>query len=84
MCRWLGLLDQCKRMHRDLSRDSFQSSQTKAHARILVHTIDLFGCHGFSTGLWFADFDFSALGLGAHIDRHLDILQERSQQLQRA
>lgn len=84
MCRWRGLLDQCKKMQRDLDRLSFQSSQTAAHARILAHTIDLFGCHGFSTGQWFDDFELSSCRLSSSVIRHLDFFNRRSQDLQRA
>lgn len=55
MCRWSGLLDQCQRMHQDLGRLKYKSSQVLAHQRILSDLINLFACYGFQTGKWFSD-----------------------------
>jgi hypothetical protein len=55
MCKWTRVLDECKRMRKDLERLKYPSSQTQAHVRTLTHLIDLFAWHGFQTGEWFAD-----------------------------
>ena len=54
-CQWAGLLDQCKRLERELSEASFVTAQGRAAQRILGDVIDLFGGHGFQTGLWFSE-----------------------------
>jgi|688.fasta_scaffold195737_3 hypothetical protein len=61
MCRWRELLAQCKRVRRELKRLEQPDSLALASSRILDDVIGLFGCHGYSTGRWFADF---------HFDRH--------------
>lgn len=57
--KWSRLLLQCQRMHSELDRQSYVSSQSQASKRLLANLIDLFAAHGFSTGRWYADFDFS-------------------------
>lgn len=55
MCKWARVLDECKRMRKELERLKYPTSQTQAHVRTLTHLIDLFAWHGFQTGEWFAD-----------------------------
>lgn len=55
MCRWRGIMDQCKRMASEVGRMKFGSSQSRATQRILSDLIGLFAAHGFQTGIWFAD-----------------------------
>lgn len=70
MCRWQGLLDQCKRRRRELEHMDFATSHTSAEVRILDDLIDLFACHGFSTGRWFSDFEFDRYRLAASLSPH--------------
>jgi hypothetical protein len=80
-CRWRGILDQCRRMRREWEKLTHPSSQTHASARILADVIDLFDRHGFSTGQWFADFNFARHRLSGDISRHQSLFRQRSQQL---
>lgn len=59
MCRWEALLLRCERLLKELEAVNYTSSQILAHIRTLKDLIDLFRWHGFSTGKWFADFNFS-------------------------
>lgn len=75
MCRWQGILNQCRRRRREIEQLSFRTSQSAAEARILDDIIDLFGCHGFSTGRWFEDFSFDRLRLAPSLQHHLPRLR---------
>jgi hypothetical protein len=55
MCKWSNLLAECQRMERELQRLQYHSCQSLAHRRILLDLIELFSCHGYQTGVWFAD-----------------------------
>jgi hypothetical protein len=55
MCRWERLLGECQRMRKEILGLKFRSSQTQAHQRVLADVIDLFGWHGFQTGIWYAE-----------------------------
>jgi hypothetical protein len=81
MCRWRGLLHQCKRMGDELNRLEYRASQTLAHIRILGDLIGLFGWHGYSTGKWFSDFDFARHRLSPSTETAHQLLQRRSLQL---
>lgn len=81
MCQWSRMLEQCKRVRRGWARLDYPSSQSFANVRILDHVIELFGWHGFSTGQWFADFNFSDNRLDRSISGHLAFFTNRSKQL---
>lgn len=81
MCRWDRLLHQCRRLQNELVRLEYPTSQTFATRRILDHVIELFNSHGYSTGLWFTDFNFEPNRLSSIITPHLTIFQNRSRQL---
>lgn len=70
-CRWKRILNECRRLNR-------QPSQSRAVVRILTDVIDLFAWHGYSTGRWFADFDFSRHRLSGHNPDHCNLFRERS------
>jgi hypothetical protein len=80
-CRWRGILDCCRRMLREWEQLSCPSSQTRAVVRVLTDLIDLFAWHGFSTGRWFADFDFARHRLSGGLSSHQNLFRQRSQQL---
>lgn len=75
MCRWQGILNQCRRRRREIGQLSFQTAQSAAEMRILDDIVDLFGCHGFSTGRWFDDFSFERLRLAPSLLSHLPRLR---------
>lgn len=77
MCRWRGLLDQCKRMNRELKRLENRDSQSFAASRILDDVIGLFGSHGYSTGRWFADFNFGRYHFSPSTARHHSLFRSR-------
>lgn len=84
MCQWSRILEQCQRMRRQLAQLDYPSSQSLANGRILDHTIELFGWHGFSTGQWFSDFDFAENRLSPSVSSHLVFFTNRSKQLSHA
>lgn len=84
MCRWEGVLSQCQRQLRQWESRSRPDSQILASMRILHDLIDLIGWHGFATGRWFADFNFSANRLSPSIVPHLVLFKQCSRQFQRA
>jgi hypothetical protein len=71
MCRWRGLLHECRKLLAELERLSFPSSQTHANRRILGQMVELFGWHGYSTGVWFGEIGLSRLRLGPGIEGHI-------------
>jgi hypothetical protein len=81
MCRWRSLLEQCKKMLRELDHSKSSGSYNPAYRRILNDVIDLFACHGYSTGRWFADFDFASHPLSLNVGQHRQIFSDRSAQL---
>lgn len=81
MCKWERVLAECKRMKKELDGLKYPSSHTQACVRTLTHVIDLFGWHGYSTGLWFADFNFDRYRLSRSVSPHLHLFQNRSKQL---
>lgn len=80
MCRWNAVLVQCQRMLGSWQRLAHPTSQSLAIVRVLGDVIDLFGWHGFSTGSWFADFDFAKHRLSPAVPRHLQLFQHRSKE----
>ena len=83
MCRWTRLLDECKRMRKELERLKYPASQTQAHVRTLAHVIELFACHGFQTGEWFSDLDLTSqlLRLRPSANSHHKTFQDISMEL---
>ena len=81
MCKWAHVLAECQHMKKELERLKYPSSHTQACVRILTHLIDLFAWHGYSTGLWFADFNFERHHLSSSISAHLHLFQNRSKKL---
>lgn len=73
MCRWRGLLHECRKLLAELERQSFPSSQTHANRRILSQMVDLFSWHGYSTGVWFASTEPSSLRLSPGIEGHIQV-----------
>jgi hypothetical protein len=71
MCRWQGILNQCRRRQRELNQLALQTSISAAEARVLADVIDLFSCHGFSTGRWFEDFGLDRTRLAPTLQPHL-------------
>lgn len=65
MCKWERVLGECQRMKKELEGLEYKSSHTLACIRILTHLVELFACHGFSTGQWFDDFNFEKLRLSS-------------------
>ena len=71
MCRWGRLLEECRRLERELGRAGYATAQTHAHRRILADLIGLFAVHGFQTGTWFAEVVRRPLPRpGAALDTH--------------
>ncbi len=81
MCKWERVLAECQRVKKELERLKYPSSHTQARVRTLKDLIDLFGWHGYSTGLWFADFNFDKNHLSHSVSPHLYLFQNRSKQL---
>ena len=81
MCRWRRLLEQCQRMRRELARIEYPDSRIFASGRVLDDLMGLFAAHGFSTGRWFADFDFARHRLSASVLPHQQLFRSRSLQL---
>ena len=81
MCRWQTLLQQCQRMRHEWQRLEYPTSQTAAAVRLLTDLIDLFACHGYSTGRWFADLEFARYRLVPSVDAHLRVFAARSRKL---
>jgi hypothetical protein len=75
MCRWQSILNQCRRRRREMGLLSFPTSQSAAELRILDDIVDLFSCHGFSTGRWFEDFTFERYRLAPSLVPHLPRLR---------
>ena len=78
MCRWRGLLDQCKRMRRELKHLENRDSRSFATSRILDDVIGLFGSHGYSTGRWFADFNFGRYHFSSSTAPHHSLFRSRT------
>ncbi|MDC0302681.1 hypothetical protein OAL23_00775 [bacterium] len=57
--RWQGIVIQCQRLLRHLQDSPYPTSQDRANQRLLGDLIELFAVHGFSTGRWFEDLDFT-------------------------
>jgi len=57
--RWAPILRSVKRHLRELSSCTFSSSQVSAQRRVCESIIHFLGSHGFSTGKWINDFDFT-------------------------
>jgi hypothetical protein len=81
MCRWSRLVTECQRMHRELGKIKYHSTQTRAHQRILSDLLDLFTWHGFQTGTWFGDVVPKLLQLGSRVQFHHRTFQNISFQL---
>jgi len=77
MCKWEYVLAECKRMKKELEGLQYKSSQTLACVRTITHLIDLFAWHGFSTGQWFADFNFEKHRLSPSITSCFGLFQQR-------
>ena len=73
MCKWSRLLDECKRVLKELEWLDYPTMQTRAHERTLTHLIDLFAWHGYSTGLWFSDFNFEINRLSPVVTSCLEV-----------
>lgn len=71
MCRWQGILYQCKRRRREIGQQAFHTAQTAAEMRILDDIVDMFSCHGFSTGRWYEDLSFERHRLAPSLHGHL-------------
>lgn len=84
MCKWTRVLDECKRMRKELERLKYPASQTLAQVRTLAHVIDLFACHGFQTGDWFSDLVSATqlVRLGPSVSSHHKTFQGISTRLQ--
>jgi hypothetical protein len=82
MCKWERVLEECHQMKKELERLKYPSSHTHACVRTLTDMINLFGWHGYSTGLWFADFNFESNLLSPSIDSYRQCFRKTSLQFQ--
>lgn len=78
MCKWTRLLEECKCMQKELQRIKYPSSHTLANMRTLTHLIDFFAWHGYSSGLWFADFNFDKNRLSPVITSCFEVFPTRT------
>ena len=60
-CRWAKLLQEVKYTFKALEKSNGYLSNVDAIIRILNHIIEGFGIHGYMTGKWFENEDFSKL-----------------------
>lgn len=81
MCRWSRLLAQCQRAMREREKLVDLDSRQRATLRILRDTIELFGAHGFATGMWFADLRETGSRLSSVTADHHAIFRRCSLQL---
>ncbi len=58
--RWRSLLREIRQYRCDLESHKHTTSQQQAHIRSCEHALELLAWHGFSTGKWYEDFDFSS------------------------
>ena len=81
MVKWSRILAECRRLERKLFYAESPTEQDAAHGRILAHICDLMAAHGYSTGRWFADLDFSSHRLNADVTSHLRLFIAYSKRL---